>query len=133
MTFTYNFSQHLQISCLKNQHAKNQIVCLTTSFTIPLWKDKVKVSHAKISCIFSCNKNASKEPDNYPINLTFSVNINLVWIWCVIFFFDISQNFSQNMRFSKKDVKKCKNIILFLNGIHNKKHLLKVLQIIIFS
>ena len=27
ITLTYNFS-HAQISCLKNQHAKNQIVCL---------------------------------------------------------------------------------------------------------
>ena len=41
------FSQHVQISCLKNQHAKNQIVCLTASFTIAIGNDKVKVSHKK--------------------------------------------------------------------------------------
>ena len=65
------FSQYVQISCLKNQHAKNQIVCLTTSSTIPLWKDKVKVNQAKIKRIFSRDKNASAEPHNYPINLAF--------------------------------------------------------------
>ena len=79
ITFTYNFSQHVQISCLKNQHAKNQILCLTTSFTIPLHKDKVKVSHTKINHIFSHNKNASAEPHNYPIKLVFSVNKNLIY------------------------------------------------------
>ena len=66
-----HFSQYVQISCLKNQHAKNQIVCLTASFTIALGKDTVKVSHAKFNCIFSINKNASTEPHNYPINLGF--------------------------------------------------------------
>ena len=40
ITYTHNVLQHVQISCLKNQHAKNQIVCLTTSFTIPLRKSK---------------------------------------------------------------------------------------------
>ena len=35
----------LTIPCSKNQYAKNQIACLTTSFTIPLQKDKVKISH----------------------------------------------------------------------------------------
>ena len=77
ITFNHNFP-HVQTSCLKNQHAKNQIVCLTTSFTILLRKNKVKVSHAKINRIFSRNKNAFTEPDNSPINLVFSVNKNLV-------------------------------------------------------
>ena len=54
---------------LKNQHVKNSLT----------QKDKVKVSHAKINCIFSPNKNASKEPDYYPINLLFYVNENLVY------------------------------------------------------
>ena len=40
ITYTHNVSQHVQISCLKNQHAKNQIVCLTSSFTIPIQKFK---------------------------------------------------------------------------------------------
>ena len=69
VTFNQNVSQHVQIPCLKNQYAKNQIVCLTTSWTIPLRKDKVKISHTKISHNFSRNKNASTEPHNYPINL----------------------------------------------------------------
>ena len=86
LTFTHNFPQHVQISCLKNQHAKNQIVCLTTSFTIPLRKDKVKVSHAKNSHIFSHNKNASTEQHNHAINLVFPVNRNLVYFWHTIFF-----------------------------------------------
>ena len=71
IAFTHDFPQHIQILCLKNQHAKTQIVCLTTSFTIPLRKGKVKVSTAKISLIFSRNKYASTEPHNYPINLFF--------------------------------------------------------------
>ena len=50
--FSHNFSQHLQMSCLKNHHAKNQIVCLTISFTVPLQKGKVKVSHAKTNHIY---------------------------------------------------------------------------------
>ena len=123
ITFTLNFSQHAQISCLKNQHAKNQIVCLNTSFTIPLWKDKVKVSHEKISHIFLHNKNASTETHNYPINLFFSINKDLIYFWCVNFFLGVSHNISWNMRFWK-DVKKCKNVILFLMGsyIHTYKY-----------
>ena len=66
--FSHNFSQHVQILCLKNQHAKNQIVCLTATFTIALQKDKVKVSHAKTNQIFWSNENASTEPHNNPIN-----------------------------------------------------------------
>ena len=64
ITFTNNFSQHVQIPCLKNQ-----TVCLNKSFAIPLQNDKVKGSHTKISHIFSRNKNASTEPHKYPINL----------------------------------------------------------------
>ena len=75
--FNHSFSQHVQIS-LKNKHAKNQTVCLTTNFTVALRKDKVKVGLAKINHIFSRNKNASTEPPNYPINLVFSVNENVV-------------------------------------------------------
>ena len=41
ITFSHNFLQNFQISCLKNQHAKNQIVCLTASFTIvAFWRSE---------------------------------------------------------------------------------------------
>ena len=69
ITFSHNFSQHIQISCLKNQHGKNQIICLTAPITVALQRDEVKVSHTKINHIFSCNKSASAELHNYPINL----------------------------------------------------------------
>ena len=55
----------------KNIQNLGKIVYLTTSFTISLRKDKVKVSHAKISHIFSQNKNASVQPQNYPIYMFF--------------------------------------------------------------
>ena len=71
ITFSHNFSQQAQISCLKSQHAKNHIVCFTASFKIGLTKNKVKVSYTKINHIFSRNKNASTELHNYLINLFF--------------------------------------------------------------
>ena len=108
------FSKHVQISCLKNQHPKNQIICLTASFIIALRKDKLKVSHARIN-IFWCNKNASTEPHNYPINLVFAVNENLVYFRR--FFLDVSQYISQNMTFWREDAKTCKNVI-FLKQDH---------------
>ena len=91
ITFSHNLSQHVQISCLKNQHAKNQIVCLAAFFTITVRKDKVKVNHTKIKHIISRNKNISREP-----------NENLVCFWGVIFFLDVSHNISQNVTFWKK-------------------------------
>ena len=45
----------------------------------------------------------------------FSVNENLVHLWRVIFFLDVSHNISQNAKFWK-DVKKCRNVILFWTG-----------------
>ena len=69
ITFTNNFSQHVQIPCLKNQ-----TVCLNKPFAIPLRNYKVKGSHAKISHIFSRNKNASTEPHNQTRKLVLSVN-----------------------------------------------------------
>ena len=79
ITFSHNFSQHVQMLCLKNQCAKSQTVCLTTSFKMVLRKNKIKVSHTKINHIFPRNKNVSTEPHNYPINLVLSVNKNLVY------------------------------------------------------
>ena len=74
ITFSHNFPQHVQISCLKNQHGKNHIVCLTVSFKIGFTKKislKVKIIHTKINHIFSRNKSASKELHNYPIHMVF--------------------------------------------------------------
>ena len=90
ITFSHNFSQHIQISCLKNQYGKNQIICFTAPITVALQRDEVKVSHTKINHIFSCNKSASAELHNYPINLFLSVNKNLVNFWHIIFFLDVS-------------------------------------------
>ena len=87
---------------MKNEHDKNQIVCLTTFFTILLQKGKIKASHTKINHIFLRNKNASTGWHNYSINLFFSVDKNLVYFWHVMFFLDASHNISQNMRFWKK-------------------------------
>ena len=97
-------------------HVKNQIVCLKKSFAISLRKDKVKVSQVKISCVFSCNKNASTEPHNYPLNPVFSVNKNLVYFWHVIFLSWFSHNISQDMRFWKEDIKNVKTSFFFLTG-----------------
>ena len=105
ITFSHNFSQHVQSSCLKDQHAKNQIICLTAFFTIAFWKIRVKVSYTKINHVFSCNENASTEPLNYPINLFFSVSKNLVYFWCAIFF-HVTHSSLQNMTFWKEDEKK---------------------------
>ena len=97
---------------MKNEYPKSQIICLTTSFTVPLQKDKVNVSHAKISPIFSRSKNAIAEPRKHPLNLFFSVNQYLVFLTCD-FFLNVSHTISQNMTFWKEDAKKCKNAILF--------------------
>ena len=78
IVFSHNFSQHVQIY-LKNEHAKNYIICLTACFTVASQKDKVEASHAKISRNFSHHKNASTEPHNYPLNLFFTVNKNVVF------------------------------------------------------
>ena len=71
ITFSHIFSQHVQMSSLKNQHAKNQVIWLNASFMMAFWKNKIKVRHTKIYHIFLRNKNASTEPHNYPINLFF--------------------------------------------------------------
>ena len=119
ITFTHSFSQHVQISCLKNQHAKNQIVYLIASFTIPLRKEKVKVSYAKISRIFLHNNNASTEPRNYLINLVFLLNKNLIYFSCVTFLilatiFHKIWDFEKKMK--KKKKKKMQKRHSFLNG-----------------
>ena len=62
----------------------------------------------KLATFFSHNKDASTEPHNYPINQFFSVNKNLVHIWCVSFFLDVNHNILQNMRFWKEDQKNAK-------------------------
>ena len=97
----------------EEEYAKNQIICWTTCFTVALQKYQVKVSHAKISRIFSPNKNASTEPHNYPLNLFFSLNKDLVCFWHVFFFLNVSHNISQNMTFWKDDSKNCRNVIPF--------------------
>ena len=112
VTFSHNFSQHVQISCLKNQHAKNQIACFNASFTITLGKDKVKVSHAKVNHIFACNKNASTEPHNYPMNLSFSVNKNSVCSSHAIFFLMLATILHKIQHFEKK-IKKNTNMSFF--------------------
>ena len=118
VTFNQNVSQHVQIPCLKNQYAKNQIVCLITSWTIPLRKDKVKISHTKISHIFSRSKNPSTEPHNYPINLVLSVNKNFVSLWSLIFFLMLAIIFHKIWDFEKKILKNVKSS--FLNRIITK-------------
>ena len=71
ITFGYIFSQHFQMSCLKNQHATNQIVCLNAPFTITLQEHKVKVSHAKINLIFHALKMLLQNPIITQYNLGF--------------------------------------------------------------
>ena len=91
---------------------------LTTSFKMALRKNKIKFSHTKINHIFPCNKNGSTESHNYPINLIFSVNKNLVYFWREIFFLDVIHNISRNMTFWKEDAQKCKSVILFWTGLY---------------
>ena len=97
----------------EEEYAKNQIICWTTCFTVALQKYQVKVSHAKISRIFSPNKNASTEPHNYPLNLFFSLNKDLVCFWHVFFFLMLATIFHKIWHFEKMIQKTAEMSFLF--------------------
>ena len=79
-----------------------------------LYNSLTKIDHAKTSDFFTQrNKNSSREPHNYPINLFFSVHKNLVYFWRAIFF-----SWCQPQYFMKDEILKisCKKRHSFLNG-----------------
>ena len=78
ITFSHNFFTACPNVIFEESACQNSNRLLTTSFKMALQKNKIKVSHTKINHIFPRNKNGSTEPHNYPINLIFSVNKNLV-------------------------------------------------------
>ena len=95
-------------ACQKSDHLLNCIFhnCLTKG-EVPLYTQKVTA--------FPCSKNASTEPFNYPINLAFCVNKNLIYFWHAIFFLDVSHNISQIWHFEKK-IKIAKTTSFFEQG-----------------
>ena len=91
-----------------------------------LTKDKVKVDHAKISHIFSRNKNASTEQHNYTINLVFPVSeIVSVYIWRSIFFPD----YTISHKLWKEDVEKYKNVIIFWTRYVKQAYILDLILV----
>ena len=78
-----------------------------------LTKNKAKVSYIKITHIFSSNKIASTESHNYPINLVFSVNKNLVYFWSVFFFLMLVTIFHKIWHLGKKMQKNAKMSFLY--------------------
>ena len=88
-----------------------------------LRKNKVIVRYTNINHVFPRNKNVSTKPHDYPRNLFFSVNKNLVYFWRVMFFLDGSCNISQNMTFWKEDAKNTKTSFFFERD-HIRNHVL---------